>query len=130
MKCSFRGGRSLSALWPTLLTAAIIVGCQGDPVPPPSVSGNWEGLDGTRLVLLSLTDEEGSVSGSGTIANPAGTIFVSGTREDRALLLTLNVNYGGAFSSALAEGELRGGKIEVAVIGSALTSDTLSLSRK
>jgi hypothetical protein len=62
---------------PLLISCLLLAGCHGDPVvPTPTipVAGLWVGVIGTDPVALTLSEADGVITGSGTLASTAVTV--------------------------------------------------------
>ena len=87
-----------------LLALAIAIGCGGEstsspPPPPATLTGSWGGVAVTQPTTLTLLENNGVVSGTGTIANtPTGT---------RALTVTGIFTNGTNFSLTLSSGTIQ-----------------------
>ena len=59
-----------------------------------SLAGRWAASQDSARMTLDLSDDNGSVAGTGTLAPPASPVSVAGTRSDTTVALTLTA--GGA----------------------------------
>lgn len=100
-----------------------------EPLPPPSLTGDWTGSGAGRVIAISITDAEGDLTGTGTITNPAATLVLSGTRQGRAVTLTFLASSGSAFNLFDFTGELRGVDLEGTLGGWDFDEDPIILVR-
>lgn len=121
--------RVLASIIALLGLAVPLASCL-DQGPGPSAAGAWVGRDGTRLVRLYITDNNGALEVVGHIEGPDGSIAATGTRVDRQFDLLVNVFYSGGISSALADGELVSRDyIVLQLVGAAFETNRLVLQR-
>ncbi len=87
-----------------------------------SLTGRWAASQDSARIILDLTDSNGSVAGTGSIAPPASPASVTGTRSDTTVALTLTA--GGAtysFSGLLVGDTTLVGTLTGGTAGLALT---------
>lgn len=78
----------------TLLLIVLAASCGDSTSPKPSLTGQWEGVAGAGAVFLSLVDNSGAITGTGTLTQPSRAMIVAGTFNGSAFDLTLSMSTG------------------------------------
>lgn len=113
----------------TALTAQIIATVTAPP--PATVTGSWAGTDGTRSFKMTIVENSGVVSGTGTLVHPTlGTFaaIVNGT----FLSGKLNVTFSGGFTSFAYQATLdptNGATLSGTLTGSGFSGDALVMTK-
>ncbi len=120
--------RRLSAL----LLLTLVAACGDSPTGPEkmSINGTWSGSTTGLNVVVTLSESRGSVTGSGNMSGPGGSIAtqVSGTRAGASLSLTLSAqgyiptNFTGTIQSKTT--------ITGSLTGSGFTNLAITLTRQ
>lgn len=115
-----------------VLTTLFAAGCGDDPTGPgdASIDGTWQGSSSGLNVTMTINQSGSSVSGSGNISGPNGSIAstVSGNRSGADLSLTLSAqgyepsNFTGKIVSATT--------ITGSLTGSGLTDFSITLNKQ
>jgi hypothetical protein len=121
-----------SVLW--LVLALVIAACGGDNGPDPiQVEGTWSGTfksgSLTGAVAMTLVEEDGDVSGDGTIgsADDALAVTLSGTFSEPNVSLTVSAP---GFEDMNLSGTVGETKLTGTLNGSGFTNATVTLTRK
>ncbi|HKW13084.1 MAG TPA: hypothetical protein VJS69_01220 [Candidatus Krumholzibacteria bacterium] len=117
------------------LVLAVSLAACGDSTstPPIDLNGTWSGGLGSQMVTLTLLDNNGNVSGSGTITNtPTGTRaqVVTGVFTKPAFTLTLSsgsaqpVSFSGTYHPSIPA------QLVGTFVGSGFTGDAIILNKQ
>lgn len=124
----------LTRRWGTITAAALVLamGCGSDSTGPThqSVSGTWSGVTGAQVLTMTLVENGGVVTGSGTLTNtPTGTRAqtVTGTFASPTLDVTLS---SGSVQPVALHGTVGGNSMAGSLTGSGFTGDAITLTRQ
>lgn len=112
------------------LTLASACGSDSGTSPTASLTGAWSGPVGTQTLSLSLVENSGVVTGSGTLTGtPTGTRAqtVAGTFNGATLNATLS---SGSVQPVNLTATLAGTKLSGNLVGSGFTGDAIVLTRQ
>jgi hypothetical protein len=114
-----------------LVAAAVIqaLGCIDSAGPSLTVTGEWTGVANGRTVILTLTDTEGTIGGTGSITAPQDVLNCSGSRTGREVFLDVLIG-GGPFSVFTLEGTIRGDVIVASLTGAGFDDTSVQLARE
>lgn len=102
----FTDGGMMRRCIAALVLAVTLAACGDDGGPSiPSASGTWSGGVGSATLTLTLTEDDGAVTGAGSLAGPGGSIALTaqGTHAHPSMSLTLtsqgfeDLNFQGEF---------------------------------
>lgn len=113
----------------TVAMAFALAACSSSTAPKVTVAGTWSGSTGGQALTLTLAENAGSVSGSGTLTNtPAGTIAitVSGSFVGSTVSLALT---SGLHPAINLSGTVAGNTMTGALQGSGFTGEAITLTR-
>jgi hypothetical protein len=107
----------------------VVAACGSSTGPKVTVAGTWAGVTGAQVLTVTLAENSGTVSGSGTLTNtPAGTIAltVSGSFVGSTVSLAMTSGLHPAFN---VTGTVAGNTMTGALQGSGFTGDAITLTR-
>jgi hypothetical protein len=108
---------------------AVVTACSSSTAPKVTVAGTWTGVASTQALTMTLVENSGSVTGSGTLTNtPAGTIalVISGTFTGSTVSLTLA---SGLHPAINLSGTIVGNTMSGSLQGSGFSGDAITLTR-
>ena len=119
-------------LWMTGL-CALLVACGGSDAataPKNSVGGTWTGVVGGQTLSMTLVENAGAVTGTGTITNtPTGTraLTVTGTFVSPKLTATMT---SGTVQPIALQATVAGTSMTGSLTGSGFTGEGITLARQ
>ncbi len=128
-----RSPRSRSRILVMVSLALAMIGCSGGdsnaPKTPTTVTGTWVGTSSGATVNLVLTENSGTVSGSGTMV--AGTasiaLTVAGSHNGASVSLTFKTS---GFQDTNLTGTFAGNSITGTLNGSGFVNEPVTLQRQ
>lgn len=115
--------------WIMVAMVLMAAGCKSSTGPKITVAGTWAGVTNAQLLTLTLVENSGEVSGSGTLTNtPSGTIAitVSGPFVGSTVSLALT---SGLHPAINLTGTVAGNTMTGSLQGSGFTGNAIVLTR-
>lgn len=111
---------------------ALVAACGGDSstAPKQTVAGTWMGVTGLQTLTMTLVENGGVVSGTGTLTNtPTGTraMTVAGTHTGTSLTATLS---SGTLQPVNLQATVSGNGMSGTLTGSGFAGDPIMLTRQ
>jgi hypothetical protein len=117
----------------TIVLCSLVVACGGSDnatSPKATVGGTWRGVVDGQTLSLTLIENAGSVSGTGTITNtPTGTraLTVTGTFVNAAFTATMS---SGTLQPIALQATVAGSSMTGNLTGSGFTGEAITLTRQ
>ncbi len=112
-----------------VIASALVLGgsCDG---APRTLTGVWIGYDGDRKVVLALNEENGAITGGGSIAAPPGQIEIDpSSRDGEDVTIQVSILYEGGYSFGFITGVFRDDRIIGTMTGLAFETKSITLTR-
>jgi hypothetical protein len=116
----------------TAVLCSLLVACGSESAtaPKPSVGGTWSGTVAGQTLSLTLIENSGAVTGTGTITNtPTGTraLTVTGTFVSAKLAATMS---SGTLQPIALQATVAASTMTGALTGSGFTGEGITLNRQ
>ena len=115
-----------------VLALVFLAACGDSPTGPGAVDidGSWTGILSTVTVTITITENRGTITGSGNLVGPGGSIAatITGTRANASLSMTLNAT--GYFPMNFTGTVVDRATITGTFTGSGFTNEPITLLRR